>query len=118
MLSVMEEKDKLKQDVLTLGNAFIEDFLERITQVDTQYLTGLKNYLQYIWTQLQTQNQQSLLLLSLQHCYIHTFLYSLYKLEYLVQDACTFSPQPYPDEEKEFLREIKWYQLVDLPNIL
>ena len=48
MLSVMEEKDKLKQDVLTLGNAFIEDFLERITQVDTQYLTGLKNYLQYI----------------------------------------------------------------------
>ena len=42
MLSVMEEKDKLKQDVLTLGNAFIEDFQERITQVDTQYLTGLK----------------------------------------------------------------------------
>ena len=44
MLSVMEEKDKLKQDVLTLGNAFIEDFQERITQVDTQYLTGLKNF--------------------------------------------------------------------------
>ena len=39
MLSVMEEKDKLKQDVVTLGNAFIEDFQERITQVDTQYLT-------------------------------------------------------------------------------
>ena len=118
MLSVMEEKDKLKQDVLTLGNAFIEDFQERITQVDTQYQTGLKKYLQYIWTQLQTQNQQSLLLLSLHHCYIHTFLYRLYKLEYLVQDACTFSPQPYPDEEKEFLREIKWHQVVDLPNVL
>ena len=42
MLSVMEEKDKLKQDVLTLGNAYIEDFQERITQMDTQYLTGLK----------------------------------------------------------------------------
>ena len=42
MLSVMEEKDKLKQDVLTLGNAFIEDFQERITQVDTQYVTGPK----------------------------------------------------------------------------
>ena len=33
MLSDMEEKDKLKQDILTLGNAFIEDFQERITQV-------------------------------------------------------------------------------------
>ena len=42
MLSVMEEKDKLKQDILTLGNAFIEDFQERITQVDTQYLIGPK----------------------------------------------------------------------------
>ena len=42
MLSVMEEKVKLKQDILTLGNAFIEVFQERITQVDTQYLTGLK----------------------------------------------------------------------------
>ena len=40
MLSVMEEKDKLKQDILTLGNAFIEDFQERITQVDIQYLAG------------------------------------------------------------------------------
>ena len=40
MLSVMEEKDKLKQDILTLGKAFIEDFQERITQVDIQYLTG------------------------------------------------------------------------------
>ena len=117
MLSVMEEKDKLKQDILTLGNAFIEDFQERITQVDTQYLIGPKNYLQYIWTHLQTQNQQSLLLLSLHHCNIHTFLYSLYKLEYLVQDACTSSPQPYPDDEKELLREIKWHQEVDLPNV-
>ena len=35
MLSVMKEKDKLKQDVLALGNAFIEGFQERITQVDT-----------------------------------------------------------------------------------
>ena len=31
---------------MALGNAFIEDFQERITQVDTQYLTGLKKYLQ------------------------------------------------------------------------
>ena len=95
MLSVMKEKDKLKQDVLTLRNAFIEDFKERIIQVDTQYLTGLKHHIQYIWTELQIQNQQSLLLLSLHNCYIHTFLYSLYKLEYLLQDACTSSPQPY-----------------------
>ena len=28
--------------MLTLGNALIDDFQERITQVDTQYLTGLK----------------------------------------------------------------------------
>ena len=30
-----------------LGNAFIEDVQERMGQMDTQYLTGLKNFLQH-----------------------------------------------------------------------
>ena len=45
ILNRMDEQDKLKQDVLTLGNAFIEDVQERIGQMDTQYLTGLKKFL-------------------------------------------------------------------------
>ena len=77
MLSV-EEQEKLKQGVLTLGMAFIEDVQERMKQMDVQYLTGLKKFLQSIWTQLQTQNQPSLLLLSLLHYYTLTFLHSLH----------------------------------------
>ena len=34
----------LKQDVLTLGNAFIEDVQDRMGQMDIQYLIGLKNF--------------------------------------------------------------------------
>ena len=44
MLSVMEEQEKLKQGVLTLGMAFTEDVQERMKQMDVQYLTGLKNF--------------------------------------------------------------------------
>ena len=51
ILNVMEEQDKLKQDVLTLGNAFIEDVQDRMGQMDIQYLTGLKNSLQFTWIQ-------------------------------------------------------------------
>ena len=55
MLSIIEEQEKLKQDengeqeklkldVIKLGNAFIEDVQERLTQMDTQYLSGLKKF--------------------------------------------------------------------------
>ena len=44
MLSIMDEQEKLKLDVVTLGNAFIEDVQERMAQMDTQYLTGLKKF--------------------------------------------------------------------------
>ena len=44
MLNVIDEQDKLKQDVLTLGNAFIEDVQGRMGQMDIQYLTGLKKF--------------------------------------------------------------------------
>ena len=43
-----EQEKKLKQDVLTLGNTFIEDIPERVEHMDTPYLTGLK---EYTWTQ-------------------------------------------------------------------
>ena len=42
--SIMEEQEKLKLDVVTLGNAFIEDVQERMAQMDTQYLTGSKKF--------------------------------------------------------------------------
>ena len=60
----MEEREKL---IMTLGNAFVEDGQERTQQLDIQYLTGLKKF--FIWTQSQTQNQQSLLHQNLHHCY-------------------------------------------------
>ena len=44
MLSIIEEQEKLNSDVVTLGNAFIEDVQERMAQMDTQYLTGLKKF--------------------------------------------------------------------------
>ena len=44
LLSMMEEQDKLKSDVITLGNAFVEDVQVRINEVDIQYLTGLKKF--------------------------------------------------------------------------
>ena len=44
MLSIMDEQEKLKLDVITLGNAFIEDVQERMAQMDIQYLTGLKKF--------------------------------------------------------------------------
>lgn len=44
ILNAMDEQDKLKQDVLTLGNAFIEDVQDRMGQMDIQYLTGLKKF--------------------------------------------------------------------------
>ena len=42
MLNVMDEQDKLKQDVLALGNIFIEDVQDRMGQMDFQYLTRLR----------------------------------------------------------------------------
>ena len=44
ILNAMDEQDKLKQDVLTLGNAFIEDVQDRMGQMDIQYRTGLKKF--------------------------------------------------------------------------
>ena len=44
ILNAMDEQDKLKQDVLTLGNIFIEDIQDRMGQMDIQYLTGLKKF--------------------------------------------------------------------------
>ena len=44
IISIIEEQKKLSSDVVTLGNAFIEDVQERMAQIDTQYLTGLKNF--------------------------------------------------------------------------
>ena len=44
MLNIMDEQDKLKQDVLTLGNAFIRDVQDRMGQMDIQYLTGLRKF--------------------------------------------------------------------------
>ena len=44
ILNVMDEQDKLKQDVLTLGNVFIEDIQDRMGQMNIQYLTGLKKF--------------------------------------------------------------------------
>ena len=44
MLNILDEQDKLKTDVLTLGNAFIEDMQDRMGEMDIQYLTGLKKF--------------------------------------------------------------------------
>ena len=45
LLNALDEQDNLKQDVLTLGNTFIEDVLQdRMGQMDIQYLTGLKKF--------------------------------------------------------------------------
>ena len=44
ILNAMDEQYKLKQDVLTLGNTFIEDVQDRMGQMDVQYLTGLKKF--------------------------------------------------------------------------
>ena len=44
ILNAMDEQDNLKKDVLTLGNAFIEDVQDRIGQLDIQYLKGLKKF--------------------------------------------------------------------------
>ena len=40
----MEEQDGLKNDVITLGNAFVEDVQVRVGEVDIHYLTGLKKF--------------------------------------------------------------------------
>ena len=77
MLNVMDNQEKLKQDVLTLGNAFIEDVQERIGQMDTQYLTGLqKMFTAYMDTVTSTEPTVSATpkLASL----LHTFLHSLH----------------------------------------
>ena len=56
MLSIIEEQEKLKLDVMTLGNSFTEDVQERIAQMDTQYLTGLKKFFRvYIETVTNTE---------------------------------------------------------------
>ena len=44
MLSIMEEQEKLKVDIVTLGNAFMEDVQQRMAQMDMQYLTGLNKF--------------------------------------------------------------------------
>ena len=41
VLSIMEEQEKL-------GNSFIEDVQERIAQMDTQYLTGFRGYMETV----------------------------------------------------------------------
>ena len=44
MISIIEEQEKLKKEVLALGSAFVEDVQERMKTMDTQYLTGLRRF--------------------------------------------------------------------------
>ena len=44
MISIIEEQEKLKKEVLALGSAFVEDVQERMKKMDTQYLTGLRRF--------------------------------------------------------------------------
>ena len=43
-ISIIEEQEKLQKEILALGSAFVEDVQERMKEMDTQYLTGLKNF--------------------------------------------------------------------------
>ena len=38
------QQDTLQNEVITLGNTFIQDVQDRVQQLDIQYLTGLKNF--------------------------------------------------------------------------
>ena len=44
MISIIEEQEELKKEVLALGSAFVEDVQERMKKMDTQYLTGLRRF--------------------------------------------------------------------------
>ena len=44
IVDMMQEQETLEQEVITLGNKFIDDVQERVKQVDYQYLNGLKNF--------------------------------------------------------------------------
>ena len=44
IVDMMQEQETLEQEVITLGNKFIDDVQERVKQVDYQYLNGLKKF--------------------------------------------------------------------------
>lgn len=44
LISMMQDHEKLQDEVTTLGNAFVEDVQERLKEVDLQYLSGLKKF--------------------------------------------------------------------------
>ena len=83
LLNLIEEQDKQKEDVLSLGNDFIQDVQDRRQRMDIYYLIrhwAKKNSLQYTWTQQITQNQQFQLHRNLHHSYTLTFSLHMHSL--------------------------------------
>ena len=116
MLSIMEEQEKLKVDIVTLGNAFVEDVQQRMAQMDMQYLTGLKKLSQCTLILLTVQNQQRQQLQSCLHYCTPTFLNSHHQSTYLGQGGCMFNQLLYPGEEKGSQRVVKWLKVADHPS--
>ena len=111
-----EEQETLKQDVMTLGNAFIEDVQDRTQHLDMQYLTGLKRFCTvYLDTVTNTEPAISATpkLASLLHTY---FSPQLSTQVHVAGTRC--SQLLYLDDEMEPQREVKWHQVEDLPNAL
>ena len=121
MLNVMDEQDKLKQDVLALGNVFIEDVQDRMGQMDIQYLTGLKKFFTvHMDTVRNTEPAASATpkLASLLHTYFSQSSSST------TQIAGSYKTYARPanshikkTDEKELQRGVRWHPVVDPPNI-
>ena len=43
-VEIMIQQEKLQDEVISLGNTFIQDVQDRVQQLDTQYLSGLKKF--------------------------------------------------------------------------
>ena len=79
MPNVMDEQDKLKQDVLALGNVFIEDVQDRMGQMDIQYLTGLKKFFTVYMDTVRNTEPAVSATPKLDHSYILTSLSRLHQ---------------------------------------
>ena len=47
----MEEHDAMTDEITELGDQFVSDVKQKIKQLDTQYLNGIRTFLWLIWIQ-------------------------------------------------------------------
>lgn len=117
MLSIMEEQEKLKEDVITLGNAFMEDIQERVQQMNTPYLSGLKKFFT-IYMDTVTDTEPAVSATPKLTSLLHTYFSRSSPTQVAGTRNIHVQPTAIARRREGIAKEVNWHQVADLPNVL